>query len=349
MSPHQVIPATSEHSSERLIPAIRKVPDLFPKLRCLLISCNGKLLMEHYFNGCNASTLHDLRSATKSFIGALYGIAHARQQIVAPNEPIAAWFKDILPRRHANDTLWQELTPYHLLTMTTGLHWITGPKLGERYIHAFHKSPSWIRFALRLPIKTEQRGQFKYRSIDSHLLSVLLTRCTGLTADRYAEQHLFKPLHIQHYEWLRSPDGDAAGHIGLMLTGRDMLKFGELMTYRGTWPPISMAPSSPESSEAVDSRQTMSPTQILPDRWANESMAAQSSGYPGFGTYGYQRWNDQLLGHPCSYALGHGGQLIWSIPELKLSLAMASDPKVRRWRHPKTYLEQELLPAILSP
>lgn len=351
MSSQQMKSSSSKHKVESLNSAIQQLQIWFPKLRCLLLSCDGELLIEHYANGCNEQSLHDLRSATKSFIGALYGIMLDRQEILPPSTAIFACFKDILPRSRANDTLWHGLTPYHLLTMTSGFHWTTGPKLGERYIHAFHRSPSWARFALRLPIQADKLGQFQYRSIDSHLLSMLMTRCTGRTADEYAARFLFDPLQIHRFEWLRSPDGDTAGHIGLMLTGRDMLKFGEVMTHQGSWPMTTNPLSSPvlsESHAAMTRRQTMADTQILPYSWASESMADHTDGCPGFGTYGYQRWNDHLLSQSCSYALGHGGQIICSIPALRMTIAMASDPKVRRWRHPRQYFEQILIPASLQ-
>jgi CubicO group peptidase (beta-lactamase class C family) len=44
-------------------------------LKGIVILRNGSLISEHYFNGDSASTLYDIRSATKSITSQLMGLA----------------------------------------------------------------------------------------------------------------------------------------------------------------------------------------------------------------------------------------------------------------------------------
>lgn len=58
--------------------ADREVQAKFPKMHSFLLLRHGKLIWERYYNGHEASSLNDLRSATKSFTSTLIGIAMAR-------------------------------------------------------------------------------------------------------------------------------------------------------------------------------------------------------------------------------------------------------------------------------
>lgn len=313
--------------------ALERLPKLFPRLYCCLIARHGHIAAEQYYNGGEPGRLNDLRSATKSFLSALIGIAVHRGDMPLPEEPILPYLEADMPVRSITNEGWRNLTFKHLLTMTSGLHWQTGNKLGERWIHRFHNSSSWLRFALRLPVHPERHGKFQYRSIDSHLLSVLLTRCTGMRADEYAEHYLFRPLGISEYRWDLSPDGHAAGHIGLHLTGRDMLAFGQLILNDG--------------KRLADSRNEGAPssTAVIPVEWIRESLQPHVAGLPAFGHYGYQWWVHRLGSHDAACAVGHGGQLIYVIPSHGLTVVFAGNPRVCRWRHPKRWIEEWLLPS----
>jgi CubicO group peptidase (beta-lactamase class C family) len=160
--------------------ADREIKAKFPKMRSFLLLRHGKLIWERYYNGHEASSLSDLRSATKSFTSTLIGIAMARGDIPGPDTAVHKLLPKYLPRR--TNPLLEQITIRHLLTMTSGLYWQTVKKLGEAFIRRFHRSKSWPSFALRLPVQEDQLGVFQYRSVDSHLLSVLLTQCCGTDA-----------------------------------------------------------------------------------------------------------------------------------------------------------------------
>ncbi|TYA11627.1 serine hydrolase [Paenibacillus faecis] len=308
----------------RWTPIDQNVRRAYPKIRSLLVWQSGTPRFEAYYNGYDASHLHDLRSATKSVLSLLLGIAHRRGELPGLDQPVWDDVKDHAPARP--DPAWSELTLHELLSMTSGLYWQTGPKLGERYIHRFHRSRNWRNFILRLPVVPERRGAFMYCSPCSHLLSVLLSKWTGCTALDYASRHLFQPLNIAGVRWEASPEGYSGGHVGLHMTAEHMLKIGILCLQKGKW----------------EGRALVSP------EWIGLACSPQCPPFHTYGRYGYHWWNDESSGIRYSYAHGHGGQQIYVIPDLEAVVASASDSKVRRYKNPKVLLEHHILPALQS-
>lgn len=291
----------------------------YPKMRSFLLLHAGKLIYERYYGGYSISSLQDLRSATKSFISVLCGIAKSRGELPHLHTSVMDILKPYIPMKA--DPLLREITLQHLLTMTSGFAWQTGKKLGEPLIHRFHRNQKWTRFALSLPVLEQNMGSFQYRSIDSHLLSVALTESTGLDAYTYARQHLFEPLGIHHTAWTPSPEGHSMGHIGLSLTARDMAKFGLCCLNGGMWQGSS----------------------LIPEAWLKQALTPQVQGYPAFGDYGFQWWTGIHSGTPYALAHGHGGQQIYLFPKLDIVAVFTADSKVSRWKNPRVLLERYIL------
>lgn len=291
----------------------------YPRMRSFLLLHKGKLIYERYYGGYSISSLHDLRSATKSFTSVLCGIAHSRGELPELNSSVMEILKGYIPL--SAHPLLSKVTLYHLLTMTSGFAWQTGKKLGEPLIHRFHRNQKWTRFALSLPVIEQDMGSFQYRSIDSHLLSVALSESTGLDAYTYARKHLFEPLDIHHAAWTPSPEGHSMGHIGLHLTSRDMAKFGLCCLNGGVWQGKS----------------------LIPEAWLKQALTPQVQGYPAFGDYGFQWWTGIHSGTPYALAHGHGGQQIYLFPELDMVAVFTADSKVSRWKNPRILLERYIL------
>ena len=58
------------------------------------MSQRGKLVVERYFRGARATTPANIKSASKSVISALVGIAIERKLIPGVDAPIAPYFPD---------------------------------------------------------------------------------------------------------------------------------------------------------------------------------------------------------------------------------------------------------------
>jgi CubicO group peptidase (beta-lactamase class C family) len=66
-----------------------------PQLHSLLVSHRGDLVLEHYAPKHGANRLANIKSASKSVISALIGIAIARKLIPAVDTPIVRWFPEL--------------------------------------------------------------------------------------------------------------------------------------------------------------------------------------------------------------------------------------------------------------
>ena len=69
----------------------------------------------------NRNTLHDLRSASKSIVGLLYGIALAAGKVPSPDQPQMQSFPEYADL--AADPARQRWTLHHVLSMTMGTDW----------------------------------------------------------------------------------------------------------------------------------------------------------------------------------------------------------------------------------
>lgn len=300
----------------------RYAAERLPKLHGFVLVCRGVLVLERYYNGSGPGTLMDVRSVTKSFTGAAVGLAIRDGLLGGVEDRIGTYLP---PDSFSRASETPNLTIRELLSMSSGLYWKTGSKLGEAYIRRMHQSKDWLRFILRLPVDPEQRGRFVYRSPDSHLLSCLVTRVNGQSAAGYLKERLFVPLGITDYEWNSDPQGNTAGHVFLRMGCRDLAKFGQLMLDHGRWGGGS---------------------ELIPESWVKASLRAQSGGMPSFGEYGYQWWIRRICGIRTAYAWGHGGNFIMLLPSLQAVAVAVSDPAVNRWRDPRSLMEQVVLPGM---
>jgi CubicO group peptidase (beta-lactamase class C family) len=93
----------------------------------------------------------------------------------------------------------------------------------------------------------------------------------------------------------------------MRMTPRAMLRFGEMYRNGGR----------------IDDRQ------VVPETWVRESLTPRSGARRGEG-YGYGWFLSAVHGFPMFYAWGYGGQFIFVIPDLELTVVTTSDPDVLR-------------------
>ncbi|WP_150272118.1 serine hydrolase domain-containing protein [Paenibacillus tepidiphilus] len=328
-SPHQkvpyiaaALPMDAGTCGQHLEEAHKAVLESYPKMHSMLVVRHGKLIFERYYGGFQAGMLNDLRSATKSFVALLAGIAMDNAEMPGIETPLTEALAHELPRFAS--PLLGRLTLHHLLSMTSGFRWITGKKLGEPLVRNLQRSRRFTSYILNLPVDENQIGVFQYRSCDSHLISAILSRYTGRDAFSYAKTHLFGPLDISHAAWVPSPEGHSMGHIGLYLTSRDLAKVGLCLLNGGMY------------GERT----------IIRPGWLDEMFKVQADGYPAFGQYGYQCWTGVMSGQPYRLAHGHGGQQLWLLPDLDAAVVFTAESAVSRYRNPRRLVEQHIIPAM---
>ena len=75
-----------------------------PRLHSLLVTYRGELVLERYYSGTRANRPTNIKSASKSVLSALVGIAIDRGVLEGVGQPIGSFFPDVLaatPRRQS--------------------------------------------------------------------------------------------------------------------------------------------------------------------------------------------------------------------------------------------------------
>jgi len=268
-----------------------------PRLRSLLVHWRGSLVREHYFRGATRTTPANIKSASKSVIASLVGIAIDRKQIRSVHQPIGELLPDVTrdadPRKRA-------ITVEDLLTMRSGLQSTSFDNYGT-----WVTSRNWVRDAIRRPLVAEPGGEMIYSTGSTHLLSAILTNVTRTSTHAYAQRVLARPLGIPLRAWTRDPQGIYFGGNEMRMTPRDMVAFGRL------WLDDGRAPNG---------------TQVIPKAWIDSSLVRRTrSGWSGQ-DYGYGWWIRRSGAHDVYFAWGYGGQFIFVVPALDLVVVTTSDP-----------------------
>ena len=322
-----IAPAAIEAQAEstRLEPALRaralKRANDLPRLRSLLISLDGELVEERYFNGARASQAANLKSASKSLLSALVGIAFDRGHLASLQDSIGKFFPEHLTS--ADDAKKKTITIEHLLTMRSGLEGTSNVNYG-RWV----QSGNWVRHVLTRPLVDEPGGPMIYSTGNSHLLSALMTKTTKMSTFEFARRYLASPLGVPMPPWVRDPQGIYLGGNEMHWTPRGMLAFGELYLNGGR----------------------AGGKQVVSETWIKESLKPRTQSRWSGREYGYGWWIDSFGGHATYYAWGHGGQFIFMVPSLKLVVATTSVPLPgdgRREHQRAIYdlMEQDIVPA----
>ena len=280
----------------------RAIADM--EFRSVVIARNGVIISEYYKDGYDEATVFNLASCTKSFSGALIGIALREGILSGIDQRLPEFFPEIAHEAGKN-----EVTVEHFLTHTSGISW--SEWAGGTMFRQFTSSENWVNFVLEQPMAAQPGTVFNYTTGGSHMLAAILQKASGQTAFDLGRQYLFAPLGMDSVGWRADPQGITDGGNGISMTARDAAKFGQLYLNGGLW----------------------HDEQIIPAQWVAESTITQAGGSPGTGTYGYSWWLKSFSGYDAYYAMGHGGQYIFVVPELALVTVVTS-------RFQDTYLPQ---------
>lgn len=322
--------ATLRMGSEKLSELESMIKSDHSNINGIVVVRNGSIAYERYYNGYGPDDTHHVASVTKSVISVLIGIAIDAGYIQNVDQKVLDFFPEYVP----NAAEKQEITIRHLLTMTV-------PYPFEDWHEPLDKlcqQPDWVTYTLDMLGKKGKLGDFKYSTAGAHLLSAIITRSTGKSARKFANERLFKPIgmkEIPDYEmksfgfedlfgknvkgWVKDPKGNSTGGWGLTLTTRDMTRFGLLYLNGGMW----------------DNNQIISKT------WIDESTMINPN------HYGYLWWVHEEDGIFAYLARGDGGNVICCIPEKDLVVAIASEfifnPR-DRW----TLIKECVIPVVVD-
>ena len=266
-----------------------------PRLQSLIVWSHGQPLVERSYGNASVDAPVNIKSASKVFISALVGQAIDRGIIDGAQASIKPML-GALPA-DTNPRL-EEITVEDLLTMRAGLERTSGQHYG-RWV----TSPNWVNYVVSRPFVDEPGGRMLYSTGSSHLLSAILTHTAKRSTLEVARDWLGKPLDITFGGWDQDPQGIYLGGNNMAVSPTSLRKFGEMMRAGGV---------------AGDTR-------VLPLSWVQASWQLRTqSQFTGHG-YGYGWFLTHAAGHPIYYAWGYGGQMLYVVPSMGLTVVMTSD------------------------
>ncbi|MFW9975084.1 MAG: serine hydrolase domain-containing protein [Candidatus Thorarchaeota archaeon] len=295
------------------------IEDSEAAIRGLVVTRNGYIVQERYWNYYDENTTHQIFSCTKSFTGTLIGIAIKEGFIGNVSQRVLDFFPEMtiehMDNRKGNMTL------EHVLTMTTGLDWdewnISYNDPSNMYQQMFG-SPNPIQFFLNLPMVYDPGTHWVYTTGASHLLSAIIQQTTGMSTRDFAAQYLFGPLNITTGGWNADVQGIHNGGTQLYVSARSMAKLGLLYLNNGTW----------------DGQE------ILTEDFVTRATSPLSFTHEDEG-YGYQWWIDTAQNIPS--ARGSEGQYIFVIPEDNIVVSI-----IARADEPGEDVSEEILEYVLN-
>lgn len=288
---HQEWEIASDYNKKVLPKFINPINDSLETVAFMII-IDDSITYERYWNGYSADTMSNSFSISKSFVGALVGIAIKDGDIKSVDQKVCDFLPDFCKGRNT------ELSIKNLLTMSSGLNWEENyydpiGQTAEAYYGNDLKGLILDLTVIETPGKV-----FKYHSSCSQLLTFVLEAATKKTISEYASEKLWKPIGAKHPAFWNTDivGGDEKGFCCINSNARDFARLGKLYLHKGNW----------NGEQFIDSSYVDDATKIA--NLLDEKGATNVN-------YGYQFWLAERQGVSVYYARGLWGQYIICIPE----------------------------------
>jgi CubicO group peptidase (beta-lactamase class C family) len=290
-------------------------------LLSVIVVRHGKLVYERYVNGGAVNGSNNVHSASKSILQALVGIAVQRGNIGSIDDKVSSYLPEYFVGAPASK---RDITLRNLMSMASGLTWNE-----DRTENKIAAKPDWVGAILAEPMASLPGSTFNYSTGNTHVLSAVLQRATGMSTCEFAEQFLFSKIGITPEHWGRDPQGVNSGGYNLYLTPRELMKFGLLYLNDGVGPTGRVVPRS-----TVQQAKTLT--------FQTDPVFGYSQGW----------WMRTVSGHDMYFAWGWGGQFLYVIPDL--DLVFGTTQKTADGFHnveinSGQFIQDYLIPAVTGP
>lgn len=304
----------------------------YKQVHSILLYQRGKLVLEEYFYGYSAVRTQQLRSATKSVVSALAGIAIDRGALTGVNErvlPLMNYesYDHLDPRKAA-------MTLDNFLSMSSGLdcndHSSTSP--GRETV--IDDKADWVKATLNLPMINDPGTEAYYCSGGVAVVGRAIENTVHMRVPEFAQTNLFGPLGIARSDWKWNYDLTNADkeYSQIHLRPRDMLKLGILFADGGRW----------------------HERQVISESWVRASLAEHS--HVDNVSYGYFWWRPWLNVETSAgsqhvdviAAQGNGGQKIYLVPQYDLVAVFTAGGYNGESTPPNSIMAKIILPALIE-
>jgi CubicO group peptidase (beta-lactamase class C family) len=301
-------------------------------VHAVLLYQHGRLVMEEYFYGYDIDRMHQMRSATKSIVSALAGIAIDRGAM--PGSGVAALPYLAYAGYDNPDPRKSRITLGDLLAMRSGLACNDYDANSPGNEQRIDETPDWVKATMDLPMVADPGAVARYCSGGVAVIGRIAENRTGMALPAFARDHLFGPLGIQpsHWRWNYTLTNENKEYSQIHLRPRDMLKIGLMYADGGRW----------------------RGRQVISSSWVRESLSRQSR-IDGT-NYGYFWWLQRFdVDTPAgkravqvSAAQGNGGQKIFIVPEFDMVAVFTGGGYNAGSTPPNKIMTSVLLPALIS-
>lgn len=235
----------------------------------LLIVHDGKLRLERYGLGFDASGRWTSFSVAKSFTSTLVGAALRDGHIKSMDDKVS----DYIPQMKGS--AYDDVSIRQLLTMTSGVRWNEDYADPNSDVARFNNHQpeegvdTTVSYLRRLPREAPAGTRWLYSTGETNLVGILVGQATKKNLSDYLAEKVWAPAGMeQQATWLLSRSGKEISGCCIQAASRDFARFGLFIL----------------NDARVNGRS------IVPDGWLLEATTERTAiGQPGRG-YGYQWW-----------------------------------------------------------
>ncbi len=266
------------------------------QLRCLVIAQGGQVIRAEALRGPGPDRPVNVKSVSKTIVSSVLGAAVDRE-IVEVDTTLGEVMPRLIPS--AADPGVPDITLADLVTLRGGLERTSGSGYGP-----WVASGNWVSYALSRPMVAEPGAQFLYSTGSTHLLGVALAEAADRSLLALARDWIGQPLGIEIPAWTRDPQGYYLGGNEMAVAPLDLVRFGEMYRQGGM----------------------LDGTRVLSAEWVEASWTPRTRSPFSRHNYGYGWFLAETGGFRVNYARGYGGQMVYVVPELELTVVITSDP-----------------------
>lgn len=235
----------------------------------LLILHDGKLRLERYGLGFDATGRWTSFSVAKSFTSTLVGAAVNDGFIKSLDDKVSLYIPDL------KGSAYDAVSVRQLLTMTSGVKWNEDYSDPQSDVAKFNKHKpeegvdALVSYMRKLPRDVPAGTRWLYSTGETNLVGTLVQQATGKPLATYLAEKVWGPAGMeQQGTWILSKTGQEIGGCCIQASPRDYARMGQYI--------LSGAMAGGKS--------------IVPDGWwADATTKRTDIGQPGRG-YGYQWW-----------------------------------------------------------
>ena len=334
VNPYNGFAVSSDNFDKNLIKTLKGNVDegVFKNISSLIVIKNGKLLIEEYFNGESRDSLHDPRSAGKSFSSSITGIAESEGYLKNEEQTLREFYNLKTYENYSPQK--ENVSIKDLLTMSSVFDGNDDDNNSPGNEENMYPTPDWIKFALDLPVNlVRPKDEWHYFTAGVVILGDILNKTVPGGLEKYADQKLFKPLGITNYKWQYTPQNVPNTAGGIRMNALDFAKYGQLYKNRGKW----------------------NGKQLISEKWIDKTFTKYKP-IPGRKNefYGYLFWNKNYMvqgkDYETFYCAGNGGNKIYIFPDQPLVIVITATAYGASYAHTQEdkMMTDYILPAVLN-